>query len=150
VWCQLALEDRSLGVLVGDLACKVDEAEPRQLEVGFTLAAAHQGRGYASEALRALLDHAFTVLGMHRVVAVTDARNSPAAALLARVGMRREAHFVENVFFKGEWGSELLFAVLAREHRAPSADQRADPDPGAGPDLGPGGADRPEPLSVQG
>jgi RimJ/RimL family protein N-acetyltransferase len=115
-WYQLALEDRALGVLVGDLACKVDEEEPRQMEVGFTLARDQQGQGYATEALGALLDHAFTAMTLHRVVAVTDARNTAAAALLTRVGMRREAHFVENVFFKGEWGSELLFAVLAREH----------------------------------
>jgi RimJ/RimL family protein N-acetyltransferase len=117
-WSQLALEDRSLGALVGDLACRVDEVEPRQLEVGFTVAAAHQGRGYATEALRGLLDHAFGAMGMHRVVAVTDARNAASASLLTRVGMRQEAHFVENVFFKGEWGSELLFAVLDREHRS--------------------------------
>ena len=117
-WHQLALEDRALGALVGDLACRVDEVEPRQLEVGFTIAAVHQRRGYAAEALRGLLDHAFTSMGLHRVVAVTDARNDAAAALLQRVGMRQEGHLLENVFFKGEWGSELLFAVLAREHEA--------------------------------
>ncbi len=86
------------------------------MEVGFTLARAHQGRGYAAEAVSALLEHAFSVMGLHRVVAVTDARNDAAAALLTRVGMRREAHFVENVFFKGAWCSERVFAVLAREH----------------------------------
>ena len=86
------------------------------MEVGFTLAAAEQGRGYATEALAALLDRAFAAMGLHRVVAVIDVRNTPAAALLRRVGMRQEAHFVDNVFFKGAWGSELLFAKLAREH----------------------------------
>jgi RimJ/RimL family protein N-acetyltransferase len=49
---------------------------------------------------------------------VTDALNDRAAALLERVGMRREGHFVENVFFKGAWGSELGFAVLEREWAA--------------------------------
>lgn len=125
-WVQLALEDRSRGVLVGDLACKVNAAEPREMEVGFTLAAAEQGRGYATEALTALLDHAFTAMGLRRVVAVIDVRNAPAAALLVRVGMRREAHFIDNVFFKGTWGSELLFAKLAREHH-PAPARASDP-----------------------
>ena len=114
-WYQLAVEAKDAGRLVGDLATKVDASEAREMEVGFTLAPEHQGKGYASEALRGLLDHVFSQLGLHRVVAVTDALNAPAAALLARVGMRLEAHFVENVFFKGGWGSEFLFAVLDRE-----------------------------------
>jgi RimJ/RimL family protein N-acetyltransferase len=114
-WFQFALEERSGGVLVGDLALKVDADEPREAEVGFTLAPAHQGKGYATEALEALIGYAFESLGLHRVVAVTDARNAPAAALLERVGMRREGHFIENVFFKGAWGSEFLFAILQRE-----------------------------------
>lgn len=116
-WFQLALEDRDRRVLVGDLACKVNVDEPTEMEIGFTLAPAEQGRGYATEALNALLDHGFGPMHLHRVVAITDARNTAAAALLKRVDMRQEAHFVDNVFFKGAWGSELLFAKLAREHR---------------------------------
>ena len=114
-WYQFALEERAGAALVGDLALKVSADEPREAEVGFTLAPAHQGRGYATEALRGLLGHAFGTLGLHRVVAVTDALNAPAAALLERVGMRREAHFHENVFFKGAWGSEFVFAMLDHE-----------------------------------
>ena len=117
-WYQLAIEGKDEGRLVGDLATKVDAHEPREMEVGFTLAPEHQGKGYASEAVTGLLDHAFSDLDMHRVVAVTDALNAPAAALLERLGMGREAHFVENVFFKGAWGSEFLFAVLEREWSA--------------------------------
>ena len=121
-WYQLALEERSGGTLVGDLAAKVSASEPWEMEVGFTLAPAQQGHGYGTEALRGLLDVAFGALGLHRVIAVTDARNLPAAALLERVGMRHEAHFHENVFFKGAWGSEFLFAVLEREWAERAAD----------------------------
>lgn len=116
-WYQLALEDLSDGKLVGDLAAKVSASEPREMEVGFTLAPAFHGKGYGTEALRGLLDVAFGGLGLHRVIAVTDALNAPAAALLQRVGMRREAHFHEDVFFKGAWGSEFLFAILEQEWR---------------------------------
>ncbi len=117
-WFQLALEARSEGTLVGDLALHVDADEPGQAEVGFTLARAQQGKGYATEALTGLLDWAFPTFKLHRVIAITDALNSSAAALLERVGFRREAHFVENVFFKGAWGSEFSFAVLAHEWAA--------------------------------
>jgi RimJ/RimL family protein N-acetyltransferase len=117
-WFQLALEDRSSGVLVGDLALKVDADETRVAEVGFTLAPEHQGKGYGTEALEAMLDWAFETFGLHRIYAVTDALNVPAATMLERVGFRREAHFHDNVWFKGAWGSELLFAILEREWAA--------------------------------
>lgn len=114
-WYQFALENRADGTLVGDLALCVSKSEPREAEVGFSLAPEHQGNGYASEALPALLDYTFETLGLHRVVAITDALNLPAATLLERVGMRREGHFHDNIFFKGAWGSEFSFAVLERE-----------------------------------
>ena len=117
-WYQFALEERTDGKLIGDLALHVSESEPREAEVGFTIAPEHQGQGYGTEALRTLLGYAFGELGLHRVIAVTDVLNAPAAALLAAVGMRQEAHFVENIFFKGAWGSEFLFAVLDREWAA--------------------------------
>ena len=114
-WFQFALESRADGVLVGDLAFHIDEDEPRQAEIGFTLDPAQQGRGYGTEAVTALLDWAFPQFGLHRVIAIIDVRNTPSSALVERLGFRREAHLVENVFFKGEWGSEYQYAVLERE-----------------------------------
>ena len=114
-WFQFALEARTNGTLVGDLALHVDAEEPRQAEVGFTLARAHQGDGLASEALCAFLDWLFPTFRLHRIIAVTDELNTSAARLLERVGMRREAHFIDNIFFKGAWGSEFLYAVLEQE-----------------------------------
>ena len=114
-WFQFAIADAD-GVLIGDLAAHVDADEHTQLEVGFTLAPSQQGKGYGTEALRGLLAYAFDSLAMHRVIAITDEENASAAALLSRVGFRKEAHFIDNVFFKGRWGSEFLFAMLASEH----------------------------------
>jgi RimJ/RimL family protein N-acetyltransferase len=118
-WYQFALEEVTAQELVGDVALHVDADEPRAAEIGVTLAPAYQGRGYGTEAVRGLLGFAFAELGMHRVVAVTDVRNTPAQALLQRVGMRHEAHFHENVFFKGAWSSEHLYAILEREWPLP-------------------------------
>ena len=117
-WCQLALELKEGGAHIGDVVIKVLAEDPKQAEVGFTLAPEHQGRGYATEALRGLLAIAFDALGLHRVIAITDALNAPAAALLERVGFRKEAHLIENIFFKGAWGDEFQFAMLGREWRA--------------------------------
>lgn len=47
--------------------------------------------------------------------AITDARNDAAARLLQRIGMRREAHFIQNVWYKGAWDDEFSFAILCEE-----------------------------------
>jgi RimJ/RimL family protein N-acetyltransferase len=114
-WFRFMLEECSANAVVGDCALCVDADEPWQAEIGFTLAREHQGRGLATEAVRRLLDYAFGELGLHRVVAITDARNDAAAALLRRIGFRREAHFIQNVWYKGAWGDEFLFAMLSSE-----------------------------------
>ncbi len=75
----------------------------------------HWGEGYATEAVSRLLNHAFRVLGHHRVCAVVDRENAPSAAVLERIGLRREGAFVENAWFKGRWSSEYLYAALRRE-----------------------------------
>ena len=113
-WFQFAVELKATGKLVGDLGFRVGE-DGRQAEVGYTLAREHWGEGYASEAVSRLLDHAFKELGLHRVHATVDQENVPSVAVLERLGLRREGSFVENVWFKGRWSSEHLYATLREE-----------------------------------
>jgi aminoglycoside 6'-N-acetyltransferase len=108
-WIQFAIESKVTGDLIGDCGLRVAEHEPYRAEIGFTLAREYQGRGFASEAVSRLLDYAFGTLKLHRVIAIADCRNTPSWALLERVGMRREGHFLENLWFKGEWADEFLF-----------------------------------------
>jgi RimJ/RimL family protein N-acetyltransferase len=85
------------------------------MEIGITMACEHQGKGYAIEAVNCLLHYVFAKIAKHRVIAVADTRNTPAVRLLERVGMRREVHFIENIWFKGSWGGEYLCALLDEE-----------------------------------
>lgn len=114
-WYQLAVERKGSPGLIGDCAFQLLARFPGQAEIGVTLAREHQGQGYAAEALACLLDYLFGELHLHRVVAACDVENHASARLLERIGMRREGHFVENLWFKGAWGSEYLFALLHRE-----------------------------------
>jgi RimJ/RimL family protein N-acetyltransferase len=120
-WLQLAMVALESGAVIGDCGIHFRRDDPRQVELGITLAPAHQGRGLAAEALEGVLGYVFGALGKHRASAVTDAENHAAARLFGRLGFRREAHFVEHVWFKGAWGSEYLFALLGREWRASRA-----------------------------
>lgn len=124
-WFQLAVADAATGALLGDLGQHTWADDPRQATIGVTLARAAQGHGYATEALTALLDHLLVDLGKHRVTADCDVRNTASAALLERVGMRREAHHVRSAWWKGEWTDEYVYAVLDEEWAARSAPGQA-------------------------
>jgi RimJ/RimL family protein N-acetyltransferase len=117
-WYQLGITLSSTNELIGDTGFRMPEAEPRQAEIGITLAPEFQGHGYASETVHALLDLLFTTLGKHRVFASVDPANVRSAGLMERVGMRREGCFVKSRWFRGDWVDEVTFAVLASEWRS--------------------------------
>jgi RimJ/RimL family protein N-acetyltransferase len=112
---QIAIERKDSGRMIGDCFFKVMEGDPRQAEIGYTLARGAHGQGFATEAVAALLTWAFSAFDLHRVVASVDIRNAASVALLERLGMRREAHYRQNVWFKGAWGDEYLYAILRHE-----------------------------------
>jgi RimJ/RimL family protein N-acetyltransferase len=114
-WFTFAAELKETGNMIGHVSLSVKGDDHRQAEMGFTFAREQQGRGLAHEAAEAVLDYAFGVMGLHRVMATADCENERSVALLGRLGMRREGHFVENIWFKGAWGSEYLYALLQQE-----------------------------------
>jgi RimJ/RimL family protein N-acetyltransferase len=74
-WSQLGIRLRDSEVLVGDVGVQCPEHEPRQAEIGFTVAPGHQHRGFGVEAVAGLLGYLFGPLQKHRVFASVDPRN---------------------------------------------------------------------------
>ncbi len=114
-WLQLGMELKDGGTLIGDVAFQIIKDSHRQAEIGMTLSANHHGKGYGSEAVTTLVNYLFGELQVHRIIANCDPENYPAHRLLERVGFRREGCFVESLWYKGYWASELWFAMLDRE-----------------------------------
>jgi aminoglycoside 6'-N-acetyltransferase len=114
-WIQLAMERQAQPGIIGDCALQIWAEDNRQATIGFTLSQSYQHQGYATEAVQGLLGYLFGEKHLHRVSAICDAENLASASLLERVGMRREGHFIENIWFKGGWGSEYSYAVLQSE-----------------------------------
>ncbi|MGB8887516.1 MAG: GNAT family protein [Candidatus Korobacteraceae bacterium] len=118
LWYQLGIELRSSRQLIGDCGFRVMHHEPRQVEFGIALDLKFQSKGYAAEALRALLDYLLVKLDKHRVFGSVDPRNVRSIRLMQRVGMRKEAHFVQSLWFQGEWVDDMIFAMLASDWKS--------------------------------
>jgi RimJ/RimL family protein N-acetyltransferase len=116
-WLSLAVDLSSTGETIGDVMIGWVSRQHAQGEIGFVFHPAHHGRGYATEAGEVLLEIGFDALGLHRVIGRLEARNAASARVLEKLGMRREAHLVENEWVKDEWQSELVYAILEREWR---------------------------------
>lgn len=125
-WSRSTLEEEGeilyLGVelissreLIGDVMLRWTSATDRCGEVGYVFHPDHGGQGYATEAVQTLLHLAFDELGLHRVIARIDARNTPSLRLAERLAMRREAHLVQNHWQRDEWTDEVDFALLESE-----------------------------------
>jgi RimJ/RimL family protein N-acetyltransferase len=114
----LAAVSISTGKVIGDVNLGFASREHALGEIGYIVHPDHHGRGYATEAAEPLLRIAFEELGLHRVFASVEARNAASARVLEKIGMRNEAHLVENEFVRGEWQSGLVYAILEREWHA--------------------------------
>jgi ribosomal-protein-alanine N-acetyltransferase len=114
-WVQYGIENSETKRLIGDCAIKLDQYDRRIVEIGITISHLEQKKGFAKEVLLGILTFLFGTKEIHRVVEIVDAENIASINLLKSTGFKQEGHFVENIFFKGKWGSEFQYAMLKRE-----------------------------------
>jgi RimJ/RimL family protein N-acetyltransferase len=115
-WFQFALEEKTSGELIGDMALNFIEL-PQTAEMGYSLAPSHWGKGLAFEATDQLLELAFSELGLHRVMAYTAQANQRSQRLLDRHQFRLEGRTLESYRVNGVWVDEFQYALLEREWR---------------------------------
>jgi RimJ/RimL family protein N-acetyltransferase len=113
----LAAVEAATGRVIGEFMLRLTSVRSRQGEVGWSIHPDVQGRGLATEGAREMLRIGFAEVGLHRIMAEADARNPASLAVMARIGMRREAELIESELAKGEWATVVVCAVLEPEWR---------------------------------
>ncbi|MDU0341217.1 GNAT family N-acetyltransferase [Bosea rubneri] len=114
---RFAVTRRADGALLGETLLKLANRSALQGEVGYIFNPDFAGKGYASEAVSATIEQGFRAFSLHRIFAPLDAGNAPSVGVVERLGLRREAHLIQNDRFDGVWGDEYIYAVLASEWR---------------------------------
>ncbi len=70
------------------------------------------GRGYTTEAAKAMIHFGFQKLGLRRITSTCDVKNKASARVMEKAGMKREGLFRKNVFQKGKWRDTFFYAIL--------------------------------------
>jgi [ribosomal protein S5]-alanine N-acetyltransferase len=83
--------------------------------LGYFVSERHNGRGYATEAVRQAVEAAFGELGLHRVQAAVIPRNAASIRVLEKAGFREEGHARRYLQIAGVWEDHKLYAVTAEE-----------------------------------
>ncbi|WP_320199866.1 GNAT family N-acetyltransferase [Agrobacterium sp. rho-13.3] len=112
---RLAVERKDDQALMGEVLLKLASIDALQGEVGYIFNPAFAGNGYASEAVATVINTGFSSFGFHRIYARLDAANAGSVGVVERLGLRREAHLIQNDRFRDVWGDEYIYAVLATE-----------------------------------
>jgi len=107
------------GEAIGYVELHIVDPQSGCAELGYGLHPDVWGRGLATRLAAAVVDHAFTGLGLHRVEATCDARNVASVAVLRKVGMRYEGRLRQNVKLRDGWRDSEVFGVLAHEWDRP-------------------------------
>lgn len=115
VCLQFVIIEKTNNLLIGDIGISFTNHNNKQAEIGCTLNKDFQGNGYATEAMRAMVELLFVKLNKHRVIASVDPRNTASIRLIERLGFRKEAHFKESYFLRGEWVDDVIYAKLRGE-----------------------------------
>jgi len=115
---QLGIARREDDLVIGTCTLYRIQWDHRRAEVGYIVRRDHWGRGLAKEALAALLDHAFSTLGLHRLEADVDPRNGASIRLVEKLGFKLEGHLRERYFVSGDVQDSAIYGLLAPEWRA--------------------------------
>ncbi len=109
------------GQVIGDVMAWCTDDTRQRAELGWAFHPDVAGQGYATEAVRALVDLAFGRYGQQRVYAHLDPRNAASARLCERIGMTHEAHLRRDYWGKGEWSDSDIYGLLREEWTSASA-----------------------------
>jgi len=114
-WFQFVIIEKETQKIVGDLGIHFFDSENKQVEIGCTLNKAFQNKGYATEAIKSIIDYSFKELNKHRIITSIDPDNINSIRLVERIGFRKEAHFVESLFINGKWVDDLIYALIEKD-----------------------------------
>ena len=106
---------KSNGVVIGDMGFYRVDVNNQKTEIGYILNPEYWRKGYASEAMDAVLKFGFEILNFNKIEADINPENQASINLATKMGFKKEAHLRQNLFFNGKFIDSLIFGLLKNE-----------------------------------
>lgn len=110
-----AITLKSDGSLIGTIGLKDISREHRRAEMGYWIAIHQWGKGFATEAARAVLEFAFGTLKLNRVYSGHFHTNPASGRVLQKIGMQKEGMQRRHVYSFGKYKDHVLYGILCEE-----------------------------------
>jgi len=110
-WVQVFIEERETGVPVGDIGLGLNADGDDALHVGYSIHRDHWGKGYATEAVGAVIPIVGKAIGATSVKAEIDVRNPASGKVLSKLGFKAGPVCPRRSFVKGEWCDEIDYVL---------------------------------------
>lgn len=122
---ELAVCLKESGELIGGVGIRIKSDVNREGDIGYILRRDCWGKGFGTEAARAMLRYGFESLGLHRIYATAAPPNSASRRVLEKMGMRQEGVLRQHVLQRGVWRDSILYAILEGEGYQPKEKRNA-------------------------
>lgn len=114
-WLTLTIIEKSSGTKIGVTGFYPQWEPYQQAELGFLLSPEFQGKGFAKESTRAVVEYAFNKCNFHKVIATVTEGNTPSFNLLKGLGFIHEGTIRDNFKLGGHWRNDLKLGLLKPE-----------------------------------
>ncbi|MDP2060467.1 MAG: GNAT family N-acetyltransferase [Flavobacteriaceae bacterium] len=114
-WFQFVIVEKETKKVVGDLGVHFFDSENKQVEIGCTVNKDFQHKGYATEAVKRVIEYLFKELNKHRIITSIDPDNKNSIRMVERIGFRKEAHFIESLWVNEKWVDDLIYALIEKD-----------------------------------
>jgi len=110
-WVQLFIEERTSGTPVGDIGLGLCPEGDKALHVGYSIHRDQWGKGFATEAVGAVVPLVARTIGVKTAKAEIDVRNPASGKVLSKMGFRAGPVHPRRTFVKGEWCDEVDYVL---------------------------------------
>ena len=107
---------KETGRMIGTVGFTSFDLPNNSAEVGYVISPFHQGKGFATEALKKVISFGFDVLGLSRISAVCMQENSASLRVMEKCGLKREGLLRSAVFAKGDMKDVYLSAITEKDY----------------------------------
>ncbi|WP_448564462.1 GNAT family N-acetyltransferase [Thalassotalea ganghwensis] len=111
-WLTFKLFTKVSKEFIGSVGFKIEDLACERAELGYIILSDFHGKGYVTEALKALVEQLFNQFKIRKIIARCAPENIGSWKVMEKIGMEREAHFKQHHKTNETWFDEVVYGLV--------------------------------------